>query len=91
MPDMTPDQPDKQQGMEDLAQKFAPGEATSVEGHKPFKEKYGKTPETTQLIPERYQSVIKDIMQKDRTTRSVCPDRGSQASCRTEILLAWDV
>ena len=36
MPDMTPDQPDKQQGMEDLAQKFAPGEATSVEGHKPF-------------------------------------------------------
>ena len=64
MPDMTPDQPDKQQGMEDLAQKFAPGEATSVEGHKPFREKYGKTPETTQLIPERYQAVIKDLCRK---------------------------
>ena len=64
MSELSADSPAEEQGMPDLATAFAPGELAAVEGRKPFKEKYGDTPETTTLIPERYQNVLKDLCRK---------------------------
>jgi hypothetical protein len=61
MASMAPDQPDKNQGMADLSEKFAPGELSSVEGNK---EHYGTSPETTKLIPKRYQETLRRLCQK---------------------------
>lgn len=63
MPDMTPDQPEQTQGMQDLAQKYAPGEASAAEGF-PYREQYGKNAGTTKLIPEKYQNIFKELCRK---------------------------
>lgn len=59
---MTPDKPDSQQGMQDLAEKFSPGELSAVEGQ-PL-ERYGKSDAETTLIPKKYQEIFKALCRK---------------------------
>jgi hypothetical protein len=63
--DLQPDQPDKSQGMQDISDKYSPGELSSVEGQPPnSKERYGKNAAETRLIPEKYQNVLKELCRK---------------------------
>lgn len=57
-----PDIPDKQQGMEDLQARYAQGELAAVEGT-PL-ESYGRTAQTTRLIPKKYQSLFTGLCRK---------------------------
>jgi hypothetical protein len=58
-----PDQPDKQQSMEDLAEKYSAGELSAVEGQ-PLKESYGNNESETTLIPKKYQSIFAELCRK---------------------------
>jgi hypothetical protein len=60
---LTPDIPDPQLSMPDLATKFGEGELSTVEG-RPAKEKYGKSPAETQLITQKYQQIFKELCRK---------------------------
>lgn len=57
-----PDQPDQQQGMQDISERYAAGEMAAVEGQ-PL-EKYGKSARDTQLIPKKYQSLFAELCRK---------------------------
>lgn len=54
----TPDIPDPQQAMQDLAENFAPGEAAAVEGKQP------DDAIQSQMIPEKYQNIFRTLCQK---------------------------
>lgn len=60
MPEV-PDQPDQQQGMEDILAKYAPGELSAVEG---ALEEYGANPQETRLIPKKYQDLFSELCRK---------------------------
>jgi hypothetical protein len=61
--DLQPDIPDPQQGMDDLSEKYAPGELSAVEGRMPLEE-YGSSAETTRLIPPKYQQIFASLCRK---------------------------